>query len=271
MLGMSFALSVNLLSSSLHAGHTVVGCGDNINLKQKEEPEKIEKFLTPSSSPIDPVFWIDPSRERSTSVLHYSHLIDSDSSSQKTALETVTSIQDEGYEVKTVDLNVLKKTVQGLENTPVDLDSGTILYSPFMQATNESLLIPIQKTLKLCIVRDIQSRCHWPKEYAWFLEKMPKDVPELIQFMYDERVLSELTSAELTVLKHAYQLGFTYFDLGSSIYTATNSPVQLQLTPEDAEDLKKAYSQAYPILSKLITPPRDSIDQEDDNLHTEVR
>jgi len=177
-------------------------------------------------------------------------------------LEFVKRIQESRDEIEDekIDLSQMKGTLNGSLTSDVNLKSGTLVYSSSLRATHASLLTPIEEALDLCIIRSIQSGEHWPKEYAWFLQTMPQAVPDLIDFMFDERVLP-LSREEAETLKHAYKLGEFFFKTGLAIHGATNKPAKLTLSPDDAHSLRDAYTQAYAILLKLITPPKDVEDQ----------
>ena len=174
----------------------------------------------------------------------------------------VKEIQESRDEIEDekIDLSQMKGTLNGSLTSDVNLKSGTLVYSSSLRATHASLLTPIEEALDLCIIRSIQSGEHWPKEYAWFLQTMPQAVPDLIDFMFDERVLP-LSREEAETLKHAYKLGEFYSKTGLAIHRATNKPAKLTLSPDDAHSLRDAYTQAYAILLKLITPPKDVEDQ----------
>lgn len=166
----------------------------------------------------------------------------------------------DGIDGKKIDLSQMKGTLNGSLTSDVNLKSGTLVYSSSLRSTHASLLTPIEEVLDLCIIRFIQSRNHWPKEYAWFLQTMPQSIPDLIDFMFAERVLP-LSGEEAETLKHAYKIGEFFFKTGLAIHGATNKPAKLTLSPDDAQSLRDAYTQTYAILLKLITPSKDVEDQ----------
>ena len=149
----------------------------------------------------------------------------------------------------------MEKVIDGSEKEIIDLVSGSIYYSGSDQATLDNLLRPIENSLNLSIKWTIQKRDHWPKEYAWLLQTMPDPVPELINFLYQERALP-LGPDDAKILAESYRLGEHYFKLGRSFFGSTQKPVTISLTSEDAEKLREAYTQTHKILTRLLADSR---------------
>lgn len=172
-------------------------------------------------------------------------------------LQFIKRIQESKDEHEKIDLSQMEGTINGSLTDDVNLKSGTLVYSSLHRATQASLLTPIEETLDLCIIRSIRSGEHWPKEYAWFLQTMPQPIPDLIDFMFAERVLP-LNKEDTEALKHAYKLCEFYYKAGCSIHGATNKPAELTLSPDDTQRLRDAYTQAHAILLKLLGLPKDA-------------
>ncbi|WP_420420860.1 hypothetical protein [Simkania sp.] len=258
---------------SLYPKAPFVACVDKGIFESTSTREKLEKIIKAYFPNAEFIIWVDTSKHNPP---HQTHLINSDRSCNDCFRGIVEAIQEDGFELQEVDLSVTQNTIEGIEKTPVDLSSGTIHYFPSLQATKESLLVPIQKTLLLCIQRDIKSRHHWPKEYVWFLKQMPTTVPDLIDFLYSERTLPDLTEKEAHTLKSAYELGQDYLTLVSNHYASSRKPVEMKLNPDMAEELRVAYKEVHEILLKLCSPPKDSTltdseDLSDGSSHKVVR
>ncbi len=148
-------------------------------------------------------------------------------------------------------LSQLHRVIDGRESQSVDLENGVIAYGgPKQQSTKRSLLLPIQYVLDLRIIDAIRVLGHWPKDYVSFLKFMPKAIPELIEYMFKERLLPELCKQDIEDLQNAYRLGLFYFQMGQN---ACNPPegVAIKLTEEDKARLQKAYADTQRVLGKI--------------------
>lgn len=140
-------------------------------------------------------------------------------------------------------LNQLKHVIEGTDVTSVDLKNGVICYDGLkQQATKHSLLLPIQFVLDLRIIDAIRVLGHWPRDYVSFLKFMPKAIPDLIEYMAQERLLLELDCQDIEDLKDAYRLGLMYFQMGQNLK---------KFSVADKGKLQEAYANTHRILGKI--------------------
>ncbi|MBS0629495.1 MAG: hypothetical protein JSS30_04635 [Verrucomicrobia bacterium] len=134
-------------------------------------------------------------------------------------------------------LGQLSQVVSGVDSESVDLNKGVIAAC----GLKHSLLLPIQYVLDLRIIDAIRVLGHWPKDYVSFLKLIPKAIPELIDYMYQERLLPELSMEDVQDLQNAYRLGLFYCQNGEVI----------QCTDPERIELQEAYDNTHRILGKI--------------------
>jgi len=230
--------SVSLFASS-KSPTTFLGCAEE---KTRESIEKIVRthFFKESS-----VKWMTSTSEAPDLPIRHVHLAGPKKSYDEWVLCLVQRIQtlEGGVEI---DLSTMAAANDGAEKTHINLDTGTIYFSCDQHAAKASLLASIENVLEYCIIRTIQGGEHWPEEYVWFLKNLPQAVPELIDFMYAERVLNHVSREEVADLKSTYQRA-------QRLYGSSEKPVQLCLAGEEAAKLQTAYIKTHAILEKLVS------------------
>ena len=143
----------------------------------------------------------------------------------------------------------LQAVIRGTDKQGLDLANGMIFYGGRKsRATKYSLIYSIQYFLDLCIIDAIRQSRHWPKEYASFVKQMPRTVPDIIEYLFLERVFSKLNKQEVVDLKKAYSLGLHYFQIAQQRFITSESSVQFSVP--DKNELQKAYTNTLRILSK---------------------
>lgn len=137
----------------------------------------------------------------------------------------------------------LYQVINGIDTQGVDLKNGVITYrGPKQHSTKGSLLLPIQFVLDLRIIDAIRVLGHWPKDYVSFLKFMPRTIPELIDYMFQERLLPELCKQDIEDLQNAYRLGLFYSHRGQDT---------LKLTEAEKVQLQQAYTNTQRVLGKI--------------------
>ena len=143
----------------------------------------------------------------------------------------------------------LKAVIDGKNKRGLNLANGVIFYDARRsQATKYSLLDSIQYFLDLRIIDTIREKRHWPKEYESFVKHLPRTVPEQIDYLYLERVLSNLSPQDIKDLKKAYSIGLLYFQTAQRLFIASKHPVEFPVS--DKTELQKAYADTLRILTR---------------------
>lgn len=147
----------------------------------------------------------------------------------------------------------LSEVIKGTDTQDVDLAQGIISYSgKGRKATKYSLLRPIQYTLDLVLIDHIrQKKSMAPEQYAELITKMPKAVPEQIQYLFDRGFFPKLKQQDVTNLQAAYKLGLFYFHTGQHLFSVEPDKKPICFAIPDKEELIKAYKNTKEILAKM--------------------
>ncbi|WP_420420859.1 hypothetical protein [Simkania sp.] len=146
----------------------------------------------------------------------------------------------------------MNDVISGKDTRDVNLTTGELSYSGMgRKATKYPLLRPIQYTLDLVLIDAIRSKKATPEEYAALLLKMPRTVPDQIDYMFVKGLLPKLKPQDVTDLKAAYKLGLFYFQTAQHVISTDEESRPITFVIPDKAELKKAFEDTQAILGKM--------------------
>jgi hypothetical protein len=147
--------------------------------------------------------------------------------------------------------NDLKKCLENKSKDSVDLENKVILYDGGFKkrATKYIALRAVQYNLDLSICKHIQSIDE--QTSVEFLKRMPSTTFELIQFLYDEKVIQSITLENVQTLQKSYNLCLIYLHLMQNLFEASHKEIKLTLSDENIKELRLALTNIQTILKKI--------------------
>ncbi len=151
-------------------------------------------------------------------------------------------------------LGKLKKCIIDRKDESIDFALGQLCYDSQgfnKRATKYTALRAVQYALDKIICDYIRKKDITPEQALAFLEKIPNNTMDLIDYLFNSQLLRSLSSSDIEILKKAYFLSLMYLHIAQHLCQGLKGPITIMLDEDHRKELEKSFSDIESILTRL--------------------